>query len=147
MGFNSGCCYLGVVAKCHRHDDISKWKHFPHYWPFVWGIHLSLMSSPHKGQWSGALMFSLICVWINDWVNNREAGDSRRHRGHYDVNVMGEKQDKLVMMLQGMVQKGFNSDIWWLNWVYGFISDPHSKFLYKSSKPDGNKDLGQHWLR
>ena len=33
-------------------------------------------------------MFSLICVWINDWVNNREAGDLRRHRGHYDVNVM-----------------------------------------------------------
>ena len=60
---------------------------------------------------------------------------------------MGEKRDKLVMMLQGMVQKGFNSDTWWLNWVYGFIGDPHSKFLYKSSKPDGNKDLGQHWLR
>ena len=28
------------------------------------------------------------CVWINDWVNNREAGDLRRHRGHLDVNVM-----------------------------------------------------------
>ena len=44
--------------------------------------------SPHKGQWRGALMFSFIRVWINDWVNNREAGDLRRHRGHYDVNVM-----------------------------------------------------------
>ena len=33
-------------------------------------------------------MFSLICVWINGWVNNHEAGDLRRHRGHYDVNVM-----------------------------------------------------------
>ena len=43
---------------------------------------------PHKGQWSGAMMFSLICVWINDWVNNHEAGDLRRHRGHYDVNVL-----------------------------------------------------------
>ena len=29
-----------------------------------------------------------FCVWINDWVNNREAGDLRRHRGHYDVIVM-----------------------------------------------------------
>ena len=46
------------------------------------------VSSPHKVQWRGALMFSLICVWINDWVNNREAGDLRCHRGHYDVNVM-----------------------------------------------------------
>ena len=25
---------------------------------------------------------------INDWVNNREAGDVRRYRGHYDVIVM-----------------------------------------------------------
>ena len=45
-------------------------------------------NSPHKGQWHGALMFSLICAWINDWVNNREAGDLRRHRAHYDVRVM-----------------------------------------------------------
>ena len=42
----------------------------------------------HKGQWRGALMFSLIWVWINDWVNNREAGDLRRYRAHYDVIVM-----------------------------------------------------------
>ena len=40
------------------------------------------------GQWRGASMFSLICVWINGWVNNREAGDLRRYRAHYDVTVM-----------------------------------------------------------
>ena len=33
-------------------------------------------------------MFSLICAWINCWVNNREAGDLRRHRVHYDVTAM-----------------------------------------------------------
>ena len=33
-------------------------------------------------------MFSLICVWINGWVNNREAGDLRRYLAHYDVIVM-----------------------------------------------------------
>ena len=43
---------------------------------------------PHKGQWRGALMFSLIWAWINGLVNNREAGDLRRNRAHYDVNVM-----------------------------------------------------------
>ena len=43
---------------------------------------------PHNGQWRGALMFSLICARINGWVNNREAGDLRRHRVHYDVIVM-----------------------------------------------------------
>ena len=68
------------------HDDVMKWKHFPRNCPFVRGIHRS--HSPHKGQWRGALMFSLICVWIKDWVNNREAGDLRRCRGHYDVIVM-----------------------------------------------------------
>ena len=46
------------------------------------------VNSPHKGQWRGALMFSLIYVWINGWVNNREVGDLRRHRGHYDVIEM-----------------------------------------------------------
>ena len=73
----------------HRnHDDVIKWKHFPRNWPFVRGIHRSPVNSPHKGQWRGALMFALICVWINGWVNNREAGDLRRHRAHYDVIVM-----------------------------------------------------------
>ena len=41
----------------------------------------------HKGQWRRALIFSLICAWINGWVNNRAAGDLRRHRVHYDVTV------------------------------------------------------------
>ena len=27
---------------------------------------------PHKGQWREAMMFSLICVWINGWVNNHD---------------------------------------------------------------------------
>ena len=57
------------------HDDVIKWKHFPRYWPFVRGIHRSPVNSSHKGQWRGALMFSLICTWINDWVSNSEAGD------------------------------------------------------------------------
>ena len=70
------------------HDDVIKWRHFPRYWPFLRGIHRSTVNSPHKGQWRGALMFSLICVWINGWVNNREAGDLRRYHSHYDVIVM-----------------------------------------------------------
>ena len=49
----------------------------------------SPVNSPHKSQWRGALIFSLICAWINDWVNNREAGDLRRYYAHYDVIVMG----------------------------------------------------------
>ena len=70
------------------HDDVIKWKHFPRCWPFVRGIHWSPENSSHKGQWRGALMFSLIHAWINGWVNNREAGDLRRHRAHHDVIVI-----------------------------------------------------------
>ena len=70
------------------HDDVTKWKHFPRYWPFVRGIHRSPVNSPHKGQWRGALMFSFICTRTNGWVNNPDTGDLRRHRTHYDVNVM-----------------------------------------------------------
>ena len=44
--------------------------------------------SPHKDQWRVALMFSLIWTSTNGWVNNREAGDLRRHRAHSDVIVM-----------------------------------------------------------
>ena len=61
---------------------------FPRYWPFVRGIHQSPVNSPHKGQWREAFMFSLICIWINDWVNNHKAGDLRRNRARYDVIVM-----------------------------------------------------------
>ena len=71
-----------------RQDDVIKWKHFPRYWPFVRGIHWSPVNSPHKGQWRGALMFSLICVWINSWINSRQAGDLRRYPAHYDVTLM-----------------------------------------------------------
>ena len=41
-----------------------------------------------KGQWRGALMLSLICARINQWVNNGEAGDLTRRRAHCDVIVM-----------------------------------------------------------
>ena len=79
----STCALLGHIKMI-----VMKWKHFPHYWPFVRGIHRSPVNSAHKGQWRGGLMFSLICAWINDWVNNREAGELRRYRAHYDVIVM-----------------------------------------------------------
>ena len=61
-----------------HHDNVIKWKHFPRYWP--WWI--------PRTKASDALVFSLIYAWINGWVNNREAGNLRRHRAHYDVIVM-----------------------------------------------------------
>ena len=76
-----------------KHDDVIKWKHFRVTGHLcgeftVAGNSPVPVNSTHKGQWCGALMFSLICAWINGWVNNGEAGDLRRHRAHYDVTVM-----------------------------------------------------------
>ena len=53
------------------------------------GMSLVTGEFPHKVQWRGAEIFSLICTWINGWVNNRDAGDLRLHRAHHDVTVMG----------------------------------------------------------
>ena len=80
------------ITSLHRGPAMSWWRHQME--PFSALLALCAGNSPvpvnslHKGQWRGALVFSLICAWINDWVNKREAGDLRRHRGHYDVNVM-----------------------------------------------------------
>ena len=91
---------VALLGKKSTHDDVIKWKHFPRHWPFVQGIHRSPVNSPHKGQWRRALMISLICAWINGWVNNREAGDLRRSRAHYDVIVMNNTKFKLQSLFQ-----------------------------------------------
>ena len=49
---------------------------------------LAICAGNSPVQLREALMFSLISAWINSWVNNRQAGDLRRHCGHYDVIVM-----------------------------------------------------------
>ena len=83
-----------VTTETTRHSSTciilyAWWRHqMARYWPFVRGIHRSSVKSPHKGQWGGALMLSLICVYINGWLNNRADGDLRRHCAHYDVTVM-----------------------------------------------------------
>ena len=69
--------WLIIYKKWRSHDGVIKWKHFPRYWHFVRGIHRSSVDSPHKGQWRGALMLSLISAWTITWANNRDAGDLR----------------------------------------------------------------------
>ena len=109
-----------VAASRVSHDDVIKWKHFPRYWPFERGNRRSLVNSPHKGQWRGALMFSLIWVWINGWVNNGEAGDLRRHGAHYDVNVM-----------QNQFRYWFLKDWQYYHWSPFFVMLERPSFYYK----------------
>ena len=49
-----------------------------------------------------ALMFPLICVWINGWANNCEAGDLRRHRAHYHVTVI-DWQNSMIPSSNGNI--------------------------------------------
>ena len=78
------CCWR--CQNKHPSFGVSWWRHQMETFPAQLAICAG--NSPHKGQWRGALKLSLICVWINDWVNNHDAGDLRRYRVHYDVIVM-----------------------------------------------------------
>ena len=80
--------YHSYSVACFDHDDVIKFNHFLCYWPSVRWIHRSSVISRHKCQRRGGLIFSMICAWINGWVNNREASDLRRHYAHYDVTVI-----------------------------------------------------------
>ena len=83
-------------------------------WPLVQGIHQSPVNSPRKGQWHGALMFSLF-AWTNGCVNNRDAGYLRRHHTHYDVTVMSAHRHPSN-------QLGHQQTRWWLakQWFHHF---------------------------
>ena len=103
---------------------------FPRDWPFVWGIHRSPVNSPHKGQWRGALIFSLI---INNWVNKREAGDLRRYGAHYDV----------IVMPSSLVQST------WLRNFTGYLENQRHHIHQIGMKGNGVRILGENcaWPR
>ena len=80
------------------HDDVIKWKYFPRYWPFGREIHWSPVDSPNKGQWRGALMFSLMCARTNGWAHNQDTGDFRRHGDHFDTIIIWFRS---ILLLSG----------------------------------------------
>ena len=93
--FRASLCYSGKDLKIwdiHWHFPSSNGNISRVTGPLCAGIHRSPVNSPHKGQRRGALMFSLFCAWTNSWVNNRDAGDLKRHRPHYDVPLMSWKR-------------------------------------------------------
>ena len=55
-------------------------------------------------------MFSLICVWINGWVNNREAGDLRRYRAHFDVTEMVY----IYINTTVVIWQQYSNDMYWV---------------------------------
>ena len=73
------------------------------------------MVNMHKGQWRGALKFSLICAWINGWVNNGEAGDLRRHCANYDVIIIKQiwRSTESEWLLNGVKHMLFSFESEW----------------------------------
>ena len=113
----------------NTHNGVNKWKCFPRWWFFVRGIHRWPVNSPHKGQWRGSLMFSLICARTNDWVTNRDAGDLRRHRAHYDVIVMNGPVAYITTFYCGNAAKTVTLRTMWWKTLIALATKMHvSKF-------------------
>ena len=82
-----------VAYAIHYKDETngeSWWRHQME--TFLASLTLCAGNSPVTGEFPSQRpvmrsfdIFSLICTWINGWVNNREAGDLRRHRA--DITV------------------------------------------------------------
>ena len=77
---------------------------FLRYRPFVRGIHrwIPLTKASDAELWC----FLWSAPWINGWVNNREAGDLRRHRAHYDVTLMSYRSHIEQIVSQLCIEEG-----------------------------------------
>ena len=70
------------------HDDATKWKYLHVTDPLGRESTGHRWIPPHTGKWRNPLTFWLIYEWTNGLANNPGNGYLRRHRTHYDVNVM-----------------------------------------------------------
>ena len=107
------CNFLSDATQAPAVFIYSWWRHqmeaFSALLVFVRGIHRSPLNSSNKGQWRGALIFSLICVWIKGWVNNREADNLRRYRAHYDVSVMYRAPAAYLLLFYSIFSQNLNT--------------------------------------
>ena len=64
--------------------------------------------------------------WINDWINNREAGELRRHHAHYDAIVMTfrGRYSSLIFLRPFYVSSRF------IKWNDLAIMDPKVSFCF-----------------
>ena len=91
-----------------------------------------------KGQWRGALMFSLIFAWTNGWVNNWDAGDLRSNRAHYDVTVMLKSLWRLLispLFITLIHQASFTKPIFILHHFCWELAFSYSQHICSSSTP------------
>ena len=148
-------CFKRIMAE-HLHyvsTTFPWWRHqmetFSALLALCAGNSLVPVNSPHKGQWREALMFSSIYAWINDWVNNREAGDLRRYRGHYDVIVMSIRINPTTHAYKtpmGMRLLVLNSGNWWHRIPFEIDKNPDVRNIYKKFIHPKIKLTKSKWL-
>ena len=81
----------------------------------------------------------LWSAWMNDWVNNREAGDLSRHRANYDVTVMVNISGIRIFWWAKTYSKSYTCGvgIWWVNTLWleqnsrHFANDFSNAFSWK----------------
>ena len=117
-----------------RKNLVCKSSDFWHVWP--WWRHQMEAFSASLALCAGnspVLVFCLIWAWINPWVNNREAGDLRRYRAHYDVIVMYRLQVfRLLTRLTLHVPE-----------VIAFTQDVHLKLFLNANLKETNKQTNE----
>ena len=77
------------------HDDVIKWKHFPRYWPFVRGIHRSVLRS----------FDAFFDLRLNGWLSKQSWGwwfgtPSRRLWRHSNGNTRDVSSSAVVLYHQ-----------------------------------------------
>ena len=99
------------VQMCMGNDIVPWWRHQMEPYPVLLALCEGnppvIGGFPHKGQWRGASMFSLICTRTYSWAYNRVVGDLRRHRAHYGITLLMNPQ-----------RNGIYHVIYWMEWCY-----------------------------
>ena len=103
-----------TLPKPRGHDDVIKWGHFPRYWAFVRWIY----RSQRAVTGSFDVFFDLR---LNKRLSKQSrAGDLRRHRAHYDINVMNWQTSTILYLLitatWQLVPVHTASVAWFLKW-------------------------------
>ena len=73
------------MSCCCRHDDVIKWKHFPGFWPFVKGIHCSMMHPYPQKDNDARLWCFFCCEPVEIPVIRNAMVVMRRHRNILEI--------------------------------------------------------------
>ena len=85
------------------HEDVVSWKRFPHYWPFVRGIHRWPVNSPRKGPVMRIVDAYFVVIVENFWTNHRVVGNTMKNNMSLDIHV--QTNASLTCWLTGLLHQ------------------------------------------